>query len=244
MSSHAGTLSSAPPRAPTGPGSGLLSLLLGAGFTFGLFLGIARFDRTTPAEPPADILDLRAVSIQEPPPPPRETPREQTPIETTLTGFESAPSDSPVQIAVPPPDLASLLPPPALAPPAVIQVGQLYTDLKPKMDITAMGDHIYQMAEVDQVPRVLNQVIPRIPPSVRRGADMLRTSLLFVVDANGEIKNVRVVSSSGNPDFDAIILSNIKEWTFSPAVRKGKKVRCLLQQAVIIKWTGGSVFEA
>lgn len=230
--------------AGNGVGRGVLSLGLGAGFTLALFLMIAHFDRSTPAETPADILDLRAVSIEEPPPPPPEiVPREQVPIQDTLTGLESTPSDSPVQIAVTPPDLEALLPPPQVAPPAVIQVGQLYASLKPKLDIGPAGNRIFQMAEVDQVPQVLNQVTPRIPASVRNGAAMLRTSLVFVVDINGEIKNVRLASSSGNPDFDAIIMQNIHEWTFSPAMRRGQKVRCLLQQAVIIRWSGGSVFR-
>lgn len=237
-------LSRATPGTGQGVGQGVVSVMVGAGITLGIFLGIAHFDRITPMAAPDDILDLRAVSIQEPPPPPREIPpRDPVLIEDTLTGFEQARSDSPVQIAVPPPDLESLLPPPQLAPPAVIQVGQLYTNLKPKMDLSAMGGHIYQMAEVDQVPQVLNKVTPHIPPSVRQGAAMLRTSVIFVVEANGEIKNVRLASTSGNPEFDAIVLHNITEWAFSPAVRKGVKVRCLLQQAVIIKWSGGSRFE-
>src|SRR5690349_19995041 len=102
---------------------GLLSLGLGAGFTLGLFLMIARYDRVAPAEPPADIMDLRAVSSQEPPSPPREIPpRDQAPIQYTLTGLETAASDSPVQISVPPPDLEALSPPPTMAQPAVIQV--------------------------------------------------------------------------------------------------------------------------
>ena len=229
---------------PNGGGAGLVlvSGLLGAVFTLGLFLGIARFDRAPIAEEPADIMDLRMVSIQEPPPPPREVERDQTAIELPQLGFEAAPAESPVTIAVTPPDLRDMLPT-QMAPPAVIQVGQLYANLKPKIDISAQSDHIYQMMEVDQVPRVLNRVTPYIPPNVRQGAATMRTSLLFVVDANGEIKNVRVASTSGNPDFDAIIMQNIREWSFSPAVRKGQKVRCLLQQAIIIKWSGGSIFE-
>jgi TonB family protein len=234
--------SPATPARRGGAGQTLASLLLGAGFTAGLFLGIAQFDRAAQGEPPAEIMDLRAVTLQEPPPPPREVVREQTPIEIPQLGFDAAPSESPVQIAVTPPDLRDLVPP-TVAPPAVIQVGQLYTNLKPKIDVNIASDHIYQMMEVDQLPRVLNRVTPSIPPSVRQNAAMLRTSLLFVVDADGQIKNVRVVSTSGNADFDAIILKNITEWSFSPAVRKGLKVRCLLQQAVIIKWSSGSVFE-
>ena len=234
--------SPANPARRAGAVPALASLLLGAGFTAGLFLGIAQFDRAAQGEPPAEIMDVRAVSLQEPPPPPREVQREQTPAEIPPLGFEAAPTESPVQIAVTPPDLRDLMPP-TVAPPAMIQVGQLYTNLKPRIDVNIASDRIYQMMEVDQLPRVLNRVTPAIPPSVRQNAAMLRTSLLFVVDADGQIKNVRVASTSGNADFDAIIMKNILEWSFSPAVRKGLKVRCLLQQAVIIKWSAGSVFE-
>lgn len=240
---HASTIAHTRPAASGGMGQGLLSLLLGAGFTLALFLGIARFDLVEPTEPPDDILDLRAVSIQEPPPPPRETQREPVPLEATLTGFDPAPSDSPVQIAITPPDLESLLPPPPLAPPAMIQAGQLYTDLKPKMDITLSGDHIYQMSEVDQLPKALHRVTPFIPLNVRKNASMLRVSVIFVVNAKGEIGNVRIASSSGNPEFDAIVMNTIREWSFSPAIRKGKKVSSLLQQATIIKFPRSSQFE-
>lgn len=222
---------------------GIVSVLLGIGFTWLLFFGIAHFDQAAPSEAPADFMDLKVVSLQEPPPPPREVPPEPLVAETILTGFEAAPSDSPVQIAVTPPDLEDMLPPPPVAPPAVIQVGLLYTNFKPKLDIAAPADHIYQAAEVDQIPRALNQAIPHIPSRVRDNATQLRCTLLFVVNVDGEIKNVRVAGSSGNPDFDAIIAANILEWTFSPAVRKGVKVRCLVQKAIVVKWSDVGRFQ-
>lgn len=231
-----------PARRGAGAAQVVASLGLGAGFTLALFLGIARFDRAAQGGPSDDIMDVRSVALQEPPPPPREATQEQPVAEVPQIGFEAAPSESPVQIAVTPPDLRDLMPQ-TMAPPAQIQIGQLYHDLKPRIDINFAADHVYQMVEVDQLPRVLNRVNPTVPPSVRQNASMLRTSLLFVVDAEGQIKNVRVVTTSGNPDFDAIIMKNILEWSFAPAVRKGKKVRCLLQQAVVIKWNAGSVFE-
>jgi len=33
-----------------------------------------------------------------------------------------------------------------------------------------------------------------------------------------------------------------EEWVFSPAIRRGKKVRCMVQQAVWYKWTDGNKF--
>lgn len=244
--SRLATLSPAYAR-PAGNGlaRGALGVVLGAGFTVALFLGMALFDSHEPAKPPPDIAELRAAAIHEPPPPPPEIQRrEDTAVADTLTGIETLASESPVHVTVPPPDIAALLPPPPAAPPASIQVGRLYADLKPKIDDGDMQDRIYQMAEVDQLPRVLNRVNPVVPPSVRNEAKMLRTSMLFTVDANGEIKNVRVVGSSGNPKFDEIMVETIYHWTFSAAVRRGKKVRVLLQQAVTVKWNQASPFIA
>jgi TonB family protein len=69
-------------------------------------------------------------------------------------------------------------------------------------------------------------------------------TLLFVVDANGAAGNVRVVKTSGNPEFDALIIENVKEWEFSPAIKKNKRVKCLVQQPVVVKWSSGSPFRA
>jgi len=240
----ASTISRTVPPAGPGVGQGVLSFLLGAGFTLALFLGIARFDRATPPPPPDDIMDLRAVYLAEPPPPPRKIPpREPVPLEDTLTGLEQTPSDSPVQIAVTPPDLESLLPPPQLAPPAEIQVGQLYANLKPRTDLNLNESHIYQMSEVDQIPQVLNRVMPHIPDSLTSGIKTPRVTLLFVVDAKGEVQNIRIIGSCGSPEVDEIVRKVILEWSFTPAVRKGVKVRCLLQQAMILKISSRSRFE-
>lgn len=221
----------------------LLAGLLGAAFTGMLFLAIAGFERAGPVESPPDFADLRSVMLEAPPPPPpREVPQEPVVVPSALTGIEAMASDSPVQIALTPPDVEALLPV-TKAPPAVLQAGTLYADFKPRFEIDVGADHIFQMAEVDQVPKVLNRVDPVVPVSVRKGAAQLRTSMLFVVNAKGEIGNIRIVSSSGNPEYDALIVENIREWTFSPAVRKGRKVRCLLEQAVTVRWRDRSKFE-
>ena len=224
-------------------GALLAAGMMGAGFTALLFVGLSLVERRGQEAPPPDIADLRAVAIAEPPPPPPEVRRETEIPPAMLPGFEAAASESPVRVAVPPPDLAALLPPPAAAPPAVIQIGRLHSEFKPQLDTAESKDRIYQRHEVDQAPRVLNRVYPRVPPVVRDNARVLRTTLLFTVEPNGDLGNIRIAGSSGNADFDQIILETIKEWSFAPAVRRGKKVRCLLEQMITVKWTGGTRFE-
>lgn len=238
------TVSSLPFRPDTrGPGAIALSGLLGVVFTLSLFLGIAHLEKTGPVSAPPEIDDLRAVSIPIEPPP-RLLPQETTPVETTVTGFESAAADSPVKIAVSPPDLDSLLPPPAVAPPAVIQIGQLYTNLKPRMDLSGIEQRIYQQSEVDQKPVVLYRVMPEITTRMFNKQDTMTVVLLLVIDTNGAVTSIKLAQSSGNREVDAIMQQNIREWAFSSAVRKGRKVKCLLQQRYDIKLPSASHFRA
>lgn len=69
-------------------------------------------------------------------------------------------------------------------------------------------------------------------------------TLVLIIDTAGAVQSIRVLKSSGNLKFDNIVLECVRdEWEFSPAVRKGKKVRCMVQQLVWYKWTdSGSPF--
>lgn len=220
-----------------------LSAAMGAGFTCALFWMIARMEKEAPAA--LEIVDeLRLmVAPPEPPPPPLPT-QPQTEVATPVAGFDLVPAaDNPVKIAVPPPELEALLPPAVTAPPAVIQFGRFDPGFRPTMDLDVSGARIFQSKDVDQRPTVLYRVEPHIPRHVRKGAELLRVELIIIVNADGSLKEARVSRSSGNPEFDAIIAATIREWAFTPAVRKGVKVRCILEQAIIIKWDAGSPFH-
>jgi TonB family protein len=226
----------------------VLSIALGTLFTWCLFAGMAYVGRLNPDDPPARFEDLRAVSLPfEPPPPP---PRSDTvaddpaPVGGTVTGLDEEPSDSPVRIAISPPDLDALSATVQVAPPALIQIGRAAAEFKPRTEIGDDVQHIYQRSEVDLRPRVLFRKVPLIPPWVRGNAESLRVNLLLVIDAAGSVGRIRVATSSGNPQFDAIIADTIKEWGFSPAVRRGRNVKCFVEQSIRVDWTGGSHFEA
>lgn len=222
-----------------------LCLLLGAAFTLGLFLSVAHFAAMDAPPPPPDFADLRAMAMPMEAPPPR--PVESTPVPVAATpfaGLEVGASDSPVRIAVVPPDLTQLLPVTTTAPAARIEPAQLYTEFKPRTDIGGDFSRIFQQHEVDQRPTVLSRPKPYIPSVVRGGAESLRISVLILIDTKGAVSSVRVLSPSGNEHFDAIILRDIREaWVFTPAMKKGHKVRCLVQQNVRVVWQGGSPFD-
>jgi hypothetical protein len=224
----------------------LLSIGLGLGVTLALFLGVARFGATEAPPDDADIAELRAMSVplETPPPRPVETP----PVEVAaspLAGLEISSNESPVRIAVVPPDLSSLLPTTTTAPSAKIEPAQLYTEFKPRTEIGGDFSRIFQQHEVDQRPAVVSRPKPYIPPVVRGNARTLRISVLILIDTRGAVASVRTLQGSGNEHFDKIIIHDISHsWVFSPAMKKGRKVRCLVQQNVRIVWEGGSPFDS
>jgi len=230
-------------RRPAGPGPAALGALLGAAFTLALFLGLAQLEKTAPALVDTEFVDVRPVALPaEPPPPPPapETPRATAPPDAALAGLEpKGDPASAVKLAVPPRELGQLLPPPAVAPPARIQGTILARDFRPRPDYSVeMEQRVYQQSEVDQRPRVLVTSNPFVPGNVRRGAAALRVILLLVVDTMGQGKDVRIFRSSGNAEFDAIIVRCVQEdWNFSPAIKKGRPVRCLVQQVFTVRWT-------
>ena len=222
-----------------------LSLVLGAGITFALFLGVAHFAGMEEQVEEADIADMRAMSLPLETPPPRPVDTPPVPADVSpFAGLDIAASESPVRIAVVPPDLSALLPVNTSAPAAKIEVAQLYTEFKPRSEIGGDFSRVFQQYEVDQRPAVVSRPKPNVPGAVRGGADTLRISVLILVDTRGGVSNVRVLQGSGNKHFDAIILRDIREaWVFSPAMKKGRKVRCLVQQNVRVEWSGGSPFD-
>jgi len=221
-----------------------LSLLLGAGFTLSLFLGIAHFGKLGPTNPPPELDDLRVAFLPVQPPPVPVTPIDPIPDITPLAGFELSPSDSEVKIAVSPPNLATLLPEDlSKAPPANAQVTLRLADFKPRMDFIRDPAHIFQRSEVDQPPTVVSRADPLVSSRVRDNAASLHVTLVMVIDANGMGGHVRLTKSSGNAEFDALMIESIKEWVFTPAIKGGKKVRCLIEQGITVRWAGGSLLR-
>lgn len=222
-------------------GTESVGALLGAVFTLALFLGVAHFESKEPAAAPPNIVEMRALSLPMDTPPPRPVESQPaTGAASPFAGLEIHASDSAVKVAVVPPDLEEFVPGPS-APPAAIQTSQLYTEFRPTMDLSADFSRIFQQSEVDQRFAVLARPLPFIPSWVRGNATSLRVVLLITVDTRGAVESVRMTESSGNPGFDAIIIRDVREaWIFSPAIRKGRKVRQVGEQSVRVSWTGPS----
>jgi TonB family protein len=234
-----GEISLHPGGTADGPRHFIAGPLLGAGFTLLLFLGLAWLKSTGPDIPQAELIDLPSVAMpmEVPPPLPDLAPPEAAAQATEVPGFESGDTSSPVKISVAPPEISQLLPIHTAAPSLKLMNRILPANLKPRMDVTSELQRIYQQSEVDQRPKILSESNPFIPPVVRRGASTLRVTLLFVIDTTGSVESVRVLESSGNAPFDEIVADCIKsKWIFTPAIRHSKRVKCMVQRAIVVNW--------
>lgn len=220
----------------------VISVFVGLAITAGLFSLMAHVKQSGISPPVTAIEDLRVASlpVEIPPPPVAQT--ETEPVTAMITGIDVAAAESPVQISLSIPILES--PPVPQAPPAKIQTTVIPAEFKPRMDMTQDFDHVFQQTEVDKKPTVLANSAPFIPINVHRGVRFLRVVLLMVIDARGVASNIRVLTSSGNTEFDSLIVECVREkWEFSPAIKKGRKVKCLVQRSVTIRWDS-SPFES
>lgn len=223
-------------------GQRLLALFMGAGFTLLLFLGIARYEKEKPGQPAPKFEDLQLTALPIEPPPPLTVPSRETEAAPT-PGFEFSPSQSPVKVAVSPPSLAEILPEDmSRAPQANVRLGPVPADLKPRLGFLFNPEHIYQKSEVDRPPEILERPMPQVSSRIRDNADSLKVRLVAIIGADGSVGHVRLLKSSGNDDFDKVMEEFIKDWVFSPAMKGGKKVRCMIEQAITVQWTAGSPF--
>jgi len=218
----------------------------GLAFTFLLFFALAHVEDVGGQAPAVEIEDMPVVSIPfEPPPsPPKVAEAVQAPQELMpLVGIDVEASDSPVKVAVVPSDLEALIPSARIPPNAMVDLG-FHTDFRPNTEVGFDFHRVYQQTEVDERPHAVVRVAPKVPTALFGAASMLRVTLLLVIDTDGRAASTQVMKSSGKPAFDGLVAQTVKDqWLFSPAIRRGKKVRCLAEQAIRIDLPGGSPFD-
>lgn len=65
---------------------------------------------------------------------------------------------------------------------------------------------------------------PRIPASVRRIDGRQEAVVEALIDCDGAVRNIAVVSST-HPDYADAVVDSIERWTFEPATLDGRPVR-------------------
>ena len=213
----------------------------GFAFTGVIIGGLFWFSEAPEPEPEEEIQEIRAVDIPEPPPPPPQTMTIGTPLPPAPMIFDEAPSTSNVRIA-----------------PTPIPIAPLHTMTKPtfslKFDFNPGDfqptsgdwqpdvDHVFQRSEVDQQVVAVFKKAPRIPTALLREVANPRVNVIFVVNIDGSVSDVRLLRGQ-HPEFDRAITEAISEWRFRAAMRKGRKVRQMAEMQIYVKAPSSSPFS-
>jgi TonB family protein len=214
----------------------------GLGATGVIAAGLAYFSRTPESLPEEEDEEIRSVEIPEPPPPPPPTPsREGTPLPPAPLIFEEAPSTSSIRIAPTPVPIAPLIT--DVRPSFSLQFDFSPGQFRPEGgDWEADVSHVFQRSEVDQQVVAIFKKAPNIPTPLLKEVKNTRVRVLMVVNTDGTAENVRLIKGS-HPEFDRLVVEALAEWRFRPAMRKGKKVRCLAEVPVYVKPPSVSPFS-
>ena len=183
--------------------------------TFGSFMVLPLMQ--TIAKPPEDMVALSSFDSSELPPPPPMIEEEPEP----------EPEEEPE-----PPDLSEDVQP--------LDLSQLELALNPglgegfgsgsfgvELNVAGVGggedgDELFSLSDLDQAPRVIDQVPPARSAQVRRKSPGT-VKVIFIVNERGRVEKP-LVQSSSDPVFERPALAAVKQWKFEPGKRNGKPV--------------------
>ncbi len=166
----------------------------------------------------------------------------------------------------PPPDITEEPPPPTDIPPPPASIDfktfsskeavtlldvkiepQKDQELLQKLDIrlssesVTMADvnanYVYERKDVDVVPEAIHRVMPEVTTEEKGGK--IRIRVMFTVDAKGAVGE-RYVLDSSHPEVNEAVLESLDLWTFLPAKKGKRPVRCWVRQTIIINRGSGN----
>lgn len=138
------------------------------------------------------------------------------PVALAVVDADKAPVAAPVARASAAPVAVET---PAL-PPAVVEV---VTPPAPTVAKKNNGVKIYDINQLDQMPRVKSQTRPQYPFELRRKNIRGEAVVDFVVDPDGKVQAAHAVSFT-HKDFAAAAVAAVNQWRFKPGVKNGRPV--------------------
>ena len=86
------------------------------------------------------------------------------------------------------------------------------------------GPKSFSLRQVDRKPRVTSRIQPRYPHRARQKGITGKVVLKFLVDRDGEVNKVSVVSAEPEGVFEDSAVSAVKKWRFEPGRVDGEPV--------------------
>lgn len=93
----------------------------------------------------------------------------------------------------------------------------------------ANAANLFKLSDLDRVPQPVAQPAPNYPEGAKRSAseeEVVRLS--FIVDAEGRVREPRVLSST-NRDFERAAVEGVLRWKFKPGIKGGRKVASMME---------------
>lgn len=92
---------------------------------------------------------------------------------------------------------------------------------------------VFERAEVDEAPRIVTRVAPRLPANLRGRASNAVVVVRVLVSRTGQPSRVNLLrgSSLGRATDDAVVAA-VTQWKFSPARKRGEPVNCWYNMGV------------
>ena len=219
----------------------LASIVIGVVISGAIFTGLGSVQHHGAQPMPSVVDDLHAVALPVQPPPPPTHPDETIPVFDSAAIQLSASRSPDSEVKLPAAPIPSDTVPPVHAVPRFdVSPGMV----RPNADVLDRDvQHIFSKADVDQFVMAIYRKTPEVSQQQINQMKTKRATFLMVVGTDGSVTQITLVDSTGSEGVDQACIDALKEWRFKPAVRRGRAVRCWVQQNLIFKVNLGSPFE-
>ncbi|HPA18645.1 MAG TPA: energy transducer TonB [Verrucomicrobiae bacterium] len=95
-------------------------------------------------------------------------------------------------------------------------------------------DGAFSLNDIDERPKVVNQVRPSYPVDLKRQKIDGRVIVAFTVDREGRVIQPRAEEAT-HPSFAQAALDAVRQWRFEPGVRGGRKVATKLRVPIAFR---------
>lgn len=170
-------------------------------------------------EVPSIALDLPPLPVEEP------EPQEnlETPGPTALAELLAPPSQADTPVAtIDSPFVQALQPAVPTSLTARTQLVSIPVGPPARPAGKGLGQ-IFSLSALDTIPRIKIKVPPEYPNEMRRTGMNGEVVVSFVVDRQGEVRSVTIVSST-HIAFEAPALRTVTRWKFTPGIKNGVPV--------------------
>jgi TonB family protein len=94
----------------------------------------------------------------------------------------------------------------------------------------------FEMKDVNESPRVETRVEPKVPDALKGRSSNEVVVVRALVSQSGHPSRVSLLrGAKAGPELDTVVVEAVNQWTFTPAMKKGKAVSCWFNFGVQVR---------